>query len=125
MTTGWVGMFALKYATETPKTGASNKLYITCQYTGRLFKFNHDMSMGSFSWHILPTYILVRRSVRQRALRPPDITIRGRMDPSCAFNTIQGRDVPTATAADFDISARSQGVPLVTPGQNTAQVGHQ
>ncbi len=57
------GYVYIKYATESPKTGASNKLYITCRHAGHLFKFKHNMSRGSFSWHILPTYIVVRRSV--------------------------------------------------------------
>ncbi len=59
------GYVYIKYATESPKTGASNKLlvYITCRDAGHLFKFKHNMSRGSFSWHILPTYIVVRRSV--------------------------------------------------------------
>ncbi len=57
------GYVHIKYATESPKTGASNKLYITCRYAGQLFKFKHNMSRGSFSWHILPTYIVVPWSV--------------------------------------------------------------
>ena len=48
--------------TESPNTGASKKLHITCRHAGHLFKFKH-MSRGSFSCHILPTYIVVRRSV--------------------------------------------------------------
>ncbi len=57
------GYVYIKYATESPNTGASNKLYITCRHAGHFFKFKHNMSRGSFSWHILPTYIVVRRSV--------------------------------------------------------------
>ncbi len=57
----------IKYATESHKTGDLNKLYITCQHAGHLFKFKHNMSRGSFSWHILPTYIVVRRSVSHPA----------------------------------------------------------
>ncbi len=63
MTTVLGGYVYIKYATERPKTGASNELYITCQHAGNSFKFKHNMSRGSFSWHILPTYIVVRRSV--------------------------------------------------------------
>ncbi len=54
------GYVYIKYATESPKTGASNKLYITCRHAGYLFKFKHNMSRGSFSWHILPTSIVGR-----------------------------------------------------------------
>ena len=40
----WLGGYVyIKYATESPKTGDSNK-HITCQHAGHLFKFKHNMS---------------------------------------------------------------------------------
>ncbi len=65
----WLGGYVyIKYATESPKTGDSNKLYTNCQDAGHLFKFKHSMSRGLFSWHILPTYMVVRLSVVYQCL---------------------------------------------------------
>ena len=56
----WVlGMCTITYATESPKAGDSNKIHVvthvTCWSNRHLSKFKHNMSRGSFQWHILPT----------------------------------------------------------------------
>ncbi len=54
-------MFTLSMQQKAPRLVIQIK-HITCQHAGHLFKFKHNISRGSFSLHILPTYIVVRWS---------------------------------------------------------------
>ncbi len=76
--------------TESPNTGASKKLHITCRHAGHLFKFKH-MSRGSFSCHILPTYIVVRRSVAY-VVSPSQWVYSIEMDTLSRLQTVRGYD---------------------------------
>ncbi len=71
MTTLWVGMFTLSMQQKAPRL----VLQITYTLPAGTLDICSNSSIicqgGSFSWHILPTYIVVRRSVVYLMLAAP------------------------------------------------------